>query len=55
MAKAESSIRRGDREKAEAELRKILEDSPGNLKASISLARLLKEQEKYAEAIEVLD
>jgi len=54
-AKAELYRHHGDLKKAEKEFKKILSSDKGNLKASLELVRLLKAQEKFDDAISVLD
>ncbi|MCL2480694.1 MAG: tetratricopeptide repeat protein [Spirochaetaceae bacterium] len=54
-AKAELYRQKGDLKKAENEFKDILSLNKGNLKVSIELAKVLKEQEKFEDAISVLD
>jgi len=54
-AKAELYRQQGDLWKAENEFKDILSSNKGNLKVSIELAKILKEQEKFEDAISVLD
>ncbi len=55
MAKAEFYRSKGELGKAEGELSGILSENPGSLKVSLELARVLKEQEKYDDALKILD